>query len=411
MSNDNGWGGQPPQPPDGPDGQQPGGYQSGQQPGSPAGPQGAQQPGQPPYGAAPQNQGYGQGQGYAPTQGYGPGGFVPSGMPPAPPPGVLPLRPLDVSDIMSASIGAFRRNPWASIGAVLLPSLVTLLVAGAAVGALFAGGVFDNLGSEDGAELTAGAVTTLLVTSIVAALILVVVSVASSATLVEIFTDTVMGRKARLGDCFRRGLRRVPALIGLALIAVVGYFAVVVAIMLVAMLLDAMHLHPAVIVLVVFFAVIALLCLAFRFVFSVAVVIVEKAGPLTGLRRSWKLMRGRWWRTLGLMLLVYLLVSAVSFAVEMIAGLFTGGSMSFTDSDDGSGVTSEQLGALLIGYLVAFLLMMVVSLVIQPFMSNWMVAVYLDARLRDENLGPQLMQSAGMTPADSGRNGYGQPPR
>src|ERR1700678_140719 len=70
--------------------------------------------GQPGYG----QQGYGQ-QGYG-QQGYGQpqygGGPYGQWVPPAPKPGVIPLRPLNVGEILDGAFNAVRRNPKATVG-------------------------------------------------------------------------------------------------------------------------------------------------------------------------------------------------------------------------------------------------------------------------------------------------------
>src|ERR1035438_2427493 len=93
--------------------------------------------GQPPppysYGQPPPTQGYGQPpptQGYGqppPTQGYGqpppqygygqqPGGGWPPQAPPAPKPGVIPLRPVAVGEILDGAFSSIRQNPKATLG-------------------------------------------------------------------------------------------------------------------------------------------------------------------------------------------------------------------------------------------------------------------------------------------------------
>src|ERR1700682_3027818 len=127
MSNDAGAFGPPSTPPPRypPPGYPPPGYQGYPPPGyqgyPPPGYQGYPPPGYPP----PGYQGY-------PPPGYPPPGYPPPGSPPPPvppalKPGVIPLRPLTLSDIFNGAVAYIRANPKATLG-------LTTIVVGAAEG-------------------------------------------------------------------------------------------------------------------------------------------------------------------------------------------------------------------------------------------------------------------------------------
>src|SRR6516225_8193246 len=109
-------GGQPGPPPAG-------GY--GQQPGPGYGPPGSGQPG---YGQTGYGQGYGQ-PGYG-QPGYGPGTGQPGWAPPpaAPKPGVIPLRPIAVGEILDGAFTSIRRNPKATIGIAAIVLTVSAVI-------------------------------------------------------------------------------------------------------------------------------------------------------------------------------------------------------------------------------------------------------------------------------------------
>src|SRR3984885_11885612 len=100
------------------------GADSGGQQGSSDGPQqpsfGQQPYGQQPYGQQPYGQqpGYGQQPYGQPGYGLPQYGGSPYGQwtPPAPKPGVIPLRPLSVGEILDGAFTAVRRNPKATLG-------------------------------------------------------------------------------------------------------------------------------------------------------------------------------------------------------------------------------------------------------------------------------------------------------
>jgi hypothetical protein len=84
------------------------------------------QPGQPPTGWGPAPPGWGPPPQPGPAPAYGSYGW--GGPPPAPKPGVAPLRPLGVGDILEATLSILRRYPGAAFGsAAVVVGTVTLL--------------------------------------------------------------------------------------------------------------------------------------------------------------------------------------------------------------------------------------------------------------------------------------------
>jgi hypothetical protein len=65
-----------------------------------------------------------------------------------------------------------------------------------------------------------------------------------------------------------------------------------------------------------------------RLTVIVPAIMVESLGPVEGLRRSWRLVQGYWWRTLGLLLVLgiinFVISAGPAFLVTLIVGLFTG---------------------------------------------------------------------------------------
>ncbi|HYZ54359.1 MAG TPA: hypothetical protein VE733_12795, partial [Streptosporangiaceae bacterium] len=77
-------------------------------PGTPPGPGPYGQPGPDPYGQP--------GPGPHGQWGATPYGYSPRYAPPAPKPGVIPLRPIGLSEILDGAFTAIRRNPRATLG-------------------------------------------------------------------------------------------------------------------------------------------------------------------------------------------------------------------------------------------------------------------------------------------------------
>src|SRR5690242_15646871 len=111
------------------DGPPPGGQDAEGRPASQYGPQGYVPP--PGDSIPPGYGGYGAYGGYGGGGGsYGYGGY---GVPPAPQPGIIPLRPLSVSEILSGAVNAIRSNPGTILGASAIVSAVSGALAGLAM--------------------------------------------------------------------------------------------------------------------------------------------------------------------------------------------------------------------------------------------------------------------------------------
>ena len=119
-------------------------------------------------------------------------------------------------------------------------------------------------------------------------------------------------------------------------------------------------------------AVVGILALCGVFFFGVKLslaipaLVAERAGPGTALSRSWRLVRGRFWRTLGVILLMFLILAVVT--VIFIAGFALVGAIFGT------------AGAVVAGILGAF----VVGMVTTPLMFNGLTLLYFDSRVRGE---------------------------
>lgn len=101
-------------------------------------------------------------------------------------------------------------------------------------------------------------------------------------------------------------------------------------------------------------------------VLALPAAVEEPVGPLRALRRSIQLVRGRFWRTLGIVLVAYLITGIVSGLVSLpfgVPGTLFGGAI---------GATFTGLGGALSGLLST------------PLLAAALTLLYLDARVRRE---------------------------
>jgi hypothetical protein len=136
-------------------------------------------------------------------------------------------------------------------------------------------------------------------------------------------------------------------------------------------------------VLALFGGILAGLALGAWFALAPSAVVVEDAGPLRALRRSARLVRGRFWPVLGTLVLAGLVTSVVSFAL--------------------SGVPS-MVGMFLAdyGWVLAAGGSIVGSLVTVPVFAVVLALLYLDVRIRHEGLDLEI--AAARSNASPGRS-------
>lgn len=274
--------------------------------------------------------------------------------PPPPRPGVIFLRPLSSGDILGGACAALARYGVPLAGAMLLGQLgALLLVAGAALSAL---------------ALDARPVDALVPA---AALALLLTCALASALTGAVLGPALLGRPATARTLLRAARPRFAAVLGTQLL-VLGALAGPGAALLAAGLppLLAAATLPAALVLGVLFAL------------APTVAVHEGLGPLGALRRSARLVRGAWWRTLVLTGLTAVLAAAGAYAVQLPFAF--AGALSLIPAVDG-GFVHALLTAL--GGMVAQTLLLC-------FPQLTAGLLYADRRLRREDLAAELTGQA-----------------
>ncbi|MFP4435835.1 MAG: glycerophosphoryl diester phosphodiesterase membrane domain-containing protein [Chloroflexaceae bacterium] len=115
-----------------------------------------------------------------------------------------------------------------------------------------------------------------------------------------------------------------------------------------------------------------------RLMFFPQMIVLEKHGPLDGLSRSWQLVRGSFWRVLGTVLLISLLVQIL----VIIPGLISGGVIGFVFSDPQDFAIQQSLSTL-VGYITQILFL--------PISIIAYTLLYYDLRVRKEGYDLQLL--------------------
>jgi hypothetical protein len=412
------------QPGQGETSQQPGQGQYGQPGYGPPGQGGYGQPGQGGY-AQPGQGGYGPpGQGgYGPPGqgGYGPpgqGGYGPPGQPgygpppsygqygqqggwntaSAPQPGGIPLRPLSLSDILNGAFTSIRRNPKATLGfsAIVLAvsGVVSTLLSIAIRSTISTGNGTFSLGNQESSNAQLSNLGHILLSVLGIGLLSVVLGLAVDIILTGMLTAVIghgiLGRAVSIGEAWRVTAPRLPAVLGTTLLGGLIIAALWIPYIVVIVLLALAH-APVLAAILGVLGFLAMLCVTFAagvmFSLAPAAVVLERQGPVQGLRRSWQLVRSSFWRVLGILLLTLIIVFIASFILNIPFLIIEGIS-------GGGGFGTAALTGSVVSIIFAAIGGIVVGAITRPILAGVSVLLYLDMRMRREGLDLVLQNAA-----------------
>lgn len=272
------------------------------------------------------------------------------------------LRPLAIGEIVDAAIKLYRSNFGVLIrisGAVMLPIGLVQLIATILVGPVD----FASMVTVESEPATLGEAlgplgpiyTVVAITGTLAFLATIIVQGAS----IQAIATVYQGAEPDWRESLRIGLRRWLPLLAATLLTSIG---------------------------AVFGLIFCLVPGVWLFtVWSVtpAPVVTERMGAISAMRRSYQLVKGRFWQVLGAMALGYLLYFVASQVLSTVTAVVTAvgtmgsGSVSFIPSTIGQ---------------------IIVGIIATPFLAIITTIIYFDLRVRKEGYDLELMAAdlAGM---------------
>ncbi|MFI6561407.1 hypothetical protein [Streptomyces sp. NPDC050534] len=404
-----------PEPQDGADAQGHGPQWSKEQPpagqwSAPTGPGSSARPGPPP--PPPPGPGWGP----QPPQGHGPygtpghpgwgGGW--GGPPPAAKPGVIPLRPLGVGEILDGAVSTMRTYWRTVLGISLTVAVLTEIIV-----VLLRGLVLNDASTAalDEPSATAKELTRALGEAMLSSgaifLVSLIATVAATALLTTVTSRAVLGRPVTTGEAWRDARPQVLKLLGLILLLLVIAAAIVFGGMLPGILVAVFANSAAGFALAALGGLgggIVALWLMIRFSLASPALMLEKRGVVKSMSRSVKLVRGSWWRVFGILLLAGIIANIISAIVVIpftfIAAAFSG--------DGITGLLNSGTGDLGWTFLIISGIGSVIgSMITYPINAGVTVLLYIDQRIRREALDLELARAAGVTGygADAGSGG------
>jgi len=313
--------------------------------------------------------------------------------PPEVKPGVIPLRPLGVGEILDGAITTMRRH-WKimlglSAGVVAVSSMLQFAALYLFLRDVTALESLEQTPTvSDVAGLLAGSVSAFafaLIFGLIAQLVL-------QGILTVVVSRAVLGEQISLSDAWSRARGRLLPLLGLSVLLVLLFGAVLLAGLVPGLVALAAGLPTpvavALLVLGVLVGVPLVIYLYVRYALSAAALVLERQPVRAALGRSSRLVRGSWWRVFGILLLATIIAAVIGQIISIPFGF---GSLLTYDAGNPDTVPGFAYFALnTLGASIA-------GTITYPFSAAVAVLLYVDLRMRREALDLELARAAGVT--------------
>jgi hypothetical protein len=321
--------------------------------------------------------------GYGAPAGYGP--------PPGPQygqavkPGIIPLRPLTLSEIFNGAVGYVRSNPKATLGltaiVVVIVHLVTLIATLSPLAA------FGSFSADRPDQISAGVVGAWLASTGGGLLVSWLGGVLLSGMLTVIVGRAVFGSSITMGETWAKIRGRLLPLLGLALVEAAVVAALVGLVVVIVVVLAAVG-NGAAAVIVGFpmvLVVVALMGYLYTVVlFAPVLIVLERLSVVEAITRSFALVRNGFWRVLGIRLLAMLVASVVGGAVGAPFNIV--GQVILA--------TNTSTGIVLVSTAIASIGSAIGQIITAPFTAGVIVLLYTDRRMRAEAFDLVLQSGA-----------------
>ena len=320
------------------------------------------------------------------------------GPPRAPRPGIVPLRPLGVGELLDGGLQTMRRHPRLVLGTAALVAVISealqLPVRYLFTSSLAALGASGGVRPDQLGEVLSRTLGGLSVLAVVGYVVGLLGNAVLSGLLTVVVGRAVLGEPVTARDCWRAARRRVLGLIGLGLLT-----------LLLELLVLALTLVPLGLVLLLgggvvaavvlgvlggLVGVLAVIVVAVLLALAPPAYVLEGESVVAALRRSVGLVRARFWALLGMIALTAVITGIIASAVS--APFSLGGQAL-------SGSVASGTATTLPGLVVASLGTVVGLTVTMPFSAAVIGLLYVDARMRREGFDIELQRAAAERPS------------
>lgn len=316
-------------------------------------------------------------------------------VPQAAKPGVIPLRPLAIGEILDGAVATMRAHWRTVLGISLIVAVVSQTAITLVTGLLHNAGRAAGPAGDNAPPLreTMRQLGNALAGTGLTSAIGLLATIIATGMLTMVVSRAVLGRSVTAGEAWRDARPQLPRLLGLLVLLPLLITAVLTAGVTPGIILAVTgHLDTG--LLLMLFGGLASgavsLWLWVRYSLASPALMLEKQGVIAAMRRSAKLVRGAWWRVLGAQLLAYVLVAVVEFIIQIPATLiaFLIGGESLMDWANGTSNTSWSFLIVLgIGAVIS-------SAITFPVSAGVTALLYMDQRIRREALDLELARAA-----------------
>ena len=322
-------------------------------------------------------------------------------------PGIIPLRPLTLSDLMSGSFAALRGNPKVLFGFTVLIMTIVALANGLASFMPFYSLISLTESTSDpqaSSDSLLAASSLSLISLLLGYVVFFLATFFGGALLNGVLSATVsqmvIGKKITFGQAWSMVKGRLLSMIGTTflLFLVLAIPMILWAVGFVTTLIwsvesDIADSLAGLMFLIGFPLMLAAYSLTVRFLYAPICAVLEHKGPVQSLKRSWALTAGTFWTTLGRVLLIGVVCGViVNIISTLISGIVMGIGFAFLSS--GSFDDPNSLwGIIVLIVVLAGLQTLIYSLVV-PIMSAYQTLMYVDQKIRKENFALVLAQAS-----------------
>lgn len=286
-------------------------------------------------------------------------------------PGIIPLRPLSLTEIFNGAVAYARANPAPTLalttGVVLLTSTVGLLLE--LLGAPAVGALVPIPG------LLAGGLAATLATWMLTGMLTVVVA------------RSVLGHPITVNQAWQQVRTRLAALIALLLLEILAAALILAAAALVIAEIGKSSTGWAAALVGIPLGALTLAVLTYiatMLALAPAALVLERRNIVGAIRRSHELNRRRFWRTLGILALAFVAVGLVATSVSVPFDIASS-VLAYATPADLPGVGATMIAT--VGSAVG-------QIITAPFIAGVLFLLYTDARFRSEAFDFTLLTCA-----------------
>ena len=319
----------------------------------------------------------------------------------APKPGIIPLRPLTLTDLFSGSFSALRKNPSVLFGfTIIVMTVVALLSLAGTMLPLFS---FTSLMGDLDPQASSKALLDSAYMSVVSTIVGFIALLAGSflagtvldGVLSVAVSQLVIGKKITFKQSWALVKPRLWSMLGasfLSMLAVGSPLLVLVILFFMSLYSwpgsDAFFSLFGLLLALALPVVLVSYVISIRFLYAPICAVLEEKGPIEAVKRSWALTSGSFWVTLGRVILINVVVGFIAGMIVQIIGIIAAIFM-FTILSDPSTVWST----IILYGVISALQMLAYSLVV-PILAAYQTLMYVDEKIRKENFAPLLAHAS-----------------